>query len=348
MTKATDLLSRIAALLDEGDIPPTPPNFEFWYRYVTAADPDLVQAVDAVRKTNGHVSLRSMAHIRRELYGRCEDDLDALDSLLGGAEAQLYKMADYVGRSASNADDYRQELTHSQEVLVGSFEGASVSTHRQMLEQMINTTSIMIEKTARLEAELAISGQEINTLKRDLESARTESRTDPLTGIANRKAFMSYLEAQAARALADDKPLSVAFCDIDHFKLFNDTWGHRLGDEVLRLVGMSLERLCHGIGFPARYGGEEFVVILPGKARQAACDIAEQLREFVASRTVRAKHSNREVGRITLSLGVAQLRFDDTMEALIERADQALYQAKKNGRNQVCSELDVPSPRKVA
>lgn len=347
MTKAADLLSRIAALLDEGDIAPTPPNFEFWYRYVTGADPDLVQAVDAVRKTNGHVSLRSMAHIRRELYGRCEDDLDALDSLLGGAEAQLYKMADYVGRSASNADDYRQELTHNHKVL-GSFDGTSVGTHRQMLEKMISTTSIMIEKTARLEAELAISGQEINTLKRDLESARTESRTDPLTGIANRKAVTSYLEAQAGRALADHKPLSLAFCDIDHFKLFNDTWGHRLGDEVLRLVGMSLERLCHGIGFPARYGGEEFVVVLPGKGREAARDIAEQLREFVASRTVRAKQSNREVGRITLSLGVAELRPDDTIEALIERADQALYQAKKNGRNRVCSELDLPTTRKVA
>lgn len=347
MTKAAELLSRIAALLDEGGIAPTPPNFEFWYRYVTGADPDLVQAVDAVRKAKGHVTLRSMAHIRRELYGHCEDDLDALESLLGGAEAQLYKMADYVGRSASNAGDYKQALTQNHKAL-GAFETSGIGNPRQMLEQMINTTSIMIEKTARLEAELAMSGQEINALKRDLESARTESRTDPLTGIANRKAFMSYLEAQAARALADRKSLSLAFCDIDHFKAFNDNWGHRLGDEVLRLVGMSLESLCHGIGFPARYGGEEFVVVLPGKALEAASDIAEQFRDFVANRTVRAKQSNREVGRITLSLGVAQLRPDDTVEALIERADKALYQAKANGRNQVCSELDIASARKVA
>ncbi len=347
MTKAADLLSRIAALLDEGGLAPTPPNFEFWYRYVTGADPDLVQAVDAVRKAKGQVTLRSMAHIRRELYGRCEDDLDALDSLLGGAEAQLYKMADYVGRSASNAGDYHQELTQNHKAL-GSFEATDIDTPRQMIEKMISTTSIMIEKTARLEAELAISGQEINSLKRDLESARTESRTDPLTGIANRKAFMSYIEAQVARALADRKPLSLAFCDIDHFKAFNDNWGHRLGDEVLRLVGMSLESLCHGIGFPARYGGEEFVVVLPGKALDAACDIADQFRDFVATRTVRAKQSNREVGRITLSLGVSELRSDDTIEALIERADQALYQAKSSGRNRVCSERDIVSTRKVA
>src|SRR3546814_18311446 len=100
--------------------------------------------------------------------------------------------------------------------------------------------------------------------------------TDPLTGLPNRKAFNGYLEAQTARALADRKPLTLCFLDIDHFKNFNDRWGHALGDEVLRLVAQSMEHFFHGLGFAARYGGEEFVIVLPGKDLEAAGDIPEQ------------------------------------------------------------------------
>jgi diguanylate cyclase len=211
-------------------------------------------------------------------------------------------------------------------------------TQRALLAEMVNATSAMIEKTERLETELALSSEEITRLRSDLERERSESRTDPLTGLPNRKAFNAYLEAQAARALADRKPMCLVFCDIDHFKNFNDTWGHRLGDEVLRLVAQSLEQMCHGIGYAARYGGEEFVIVLPAKGLEAAEDIAEQFRDFVGSRAVRTQQSNREIGSVTLSVGIAQLRWSDSLDQLIERADAALYRAKQLGRNRVCTE----------
>ena len=96
--------------------------------------------------------------------------------------------------------------------------------------------------------------------------------------------------------------------------------------------------MCHGTGYAARYGGEEFVVVLPGKALEAAEDIAEQFRDFVGSRTVRTRQSSREIDSITLSLGIAQLRPDEPLDQLIERADAALYRAKELGRNRVCTE----------
>lgn len=336
MAGSREIFDAIRQHMEAGGIAPTPANYEFWYRYVTRADADLVEAVDAVVRTVGRVSTRAMQNIRREMYG--ETVPQEIGQLIDQTQAQLKRMAVYVEEADGEAKSYSETLKASSDSISSS---TDIEAQRALLAEMVNATSAMIDKTERLEAQLAMSSQEISVLKQDLETARTESRTDPLTGLPNRKAFTSYLEAQAGRAMADRKPLSLAFCDIDHFKRFNDTWGHRMGDEVLRLVGQSLEQLTHGLGYPARFGGEEFVIVLPGKAVEAAHDICEQIRDYIASRSVRAKSSNKEVGRITLSLGIAQLRWNDTTETLIERADMALYRAKETGRNRVVTEVEL-------
>ena len=346
MTKAASLIAQITAFLEEGGMPATPSNYEFWYRYVTRADRELVEAVDAIRRANGRVSIRAMNNLRREIYGHSLEGATALDRLIGQTREQLSSVVATIGQSEDDARTYKEALSGKNRSLGESIHDEIA--RQELLEQMIAATSAMIEKTTRLEAELAMSGQEIKALKRELDTAQTESRTDPLTGIANRKAFSDYLDAQAARSLADRKALSLIFCDIDHFKQFNDDWGHHIGDEVLRLVGSSLENFCHGIGFPARFGGEEFVIVLPGKDVDAGFDIAEQFRDFIASRVIRSKQSSREVGRVTLSLGVAQLRPADSLEALIARADEALYEAKAQGRNRVCREKPLLQPAMTA
>jgi len=336
MASSSQIFDRIRQHMEAGGIAPTPANYEFWYRYVTGAEPDLVEAIDAVVRTVGRVSPRAMQNIRREIYG--ESVSPNLGALIDQTQTQLKRMAVYVEQADGDAKTYSETLKASSDNISKSDD---IEAQRALLAEMVNATSAMIDKTEKLEAQLAMSGEEIDTLKQDLETARTESRTDPLTGLPNRKAFASYLEAQAARAMADRKPLCLAFCDIDHFKRFNDTWGHRMGDEVLRLVGQSLEQLSHGVGYPARFGGEEFVIVLPGKALEAAEDICEQIRDYIASRSVRAKSSNKEVGRITLSLGIAQLRWNDSSDTLIERADMALYRAKETGRNRVVTETEL-------
>jgi len=329
-----DILDRIRALMADGDIAPSPTNYEFWYRYVTGADPELVEAIDAVRRSAGKVNHNAMTNIRLELYGGA--DHGGMGKLLDDTAQQIQRLTAHVDRSGKDARDYRGRLDNGTRALS---EPVNQDRQRSLLTEMIRATNAMIEKTSTLEKDLAQSGQKIVALKADLEIARAESRTDPLTGLANRKAGSDYLAANVTRVRSENRPLSLIFIDIDHFKQFNDRFGHRLGDEVLRLVSANLEKFFHGVGFVARWGGEEFVVVMPGRGLAEAAAIAERFRAFVGARNVRSRDQQRDVGRITLSIGVAELGPDEGTLRLIDRADRALYRAKSEGRNRVVTDL---------
>lgn len=330
MTDTSDVMLRIRELMIEGEIAQTPANYEFLYRYVTGADQELVVAIDAVRRNVGRLGARAVENIRREIYGGA--GRGTLGRLLEDTRRQIERIEEYIGQTEADTRTYRETLDDGRSKLAGQ---NTIERQRAMLTEMIRATNAMLQRTQRLERELASSSVEIDNLKSDLEIARSESRTDPLTGLANRKACLDYLDTQILRAHAEGRTASVAFLDIDHFKRFNDSFGHRMGDEVLRLVAQSLERFFHGFGFPTRWGGEEFVIAVPGRTAAEVAEIAERFRMFIASRTVRARQSHREVGRITLSFGVAQLRRGEAASDLIDRADAMLYRSKSEGRNRV-------------
>ncbi|MVW54118.1 diguanylate cyclase [Sphingomonas sp. MAH-6] len=327
VSESRGTFDRIRALLEEGAIAPTPSNYDFLYRYVTGADPQLVDAVDVARRNNGALADRTIAHIRRELYGTGRQ---GVGRILEDTEAQLARMNDYVERQDAGARDYASKLSRSD-----IDASATLERQRQMLAEMIEATNHMLSTTEQLQAELAASSREIDILKQDLEIARVDARSDALTGLSNRKACCDYLDAQLERARNEGRPLSLIFLDIDHFKKFNDNFGHRMGDEVLRLVSASLERFFHGRGFVARWGGEEFVIVMPMHEAEEASQFAERFRQHIGSRAVKARQSGREVGRVTLSLGVAGLLPEDSAQTLIDRADAALYDAKADGRDRV-------------
>jgi len=169
---------------------------------------------------------------------------------------------------------------------------------------------------------------------------RKESMTDPLTNLANRKAFDEAVRAALAAVAEEGEPVTMLLCDIDHFKMFNDTWGHQTGDQVLRLVAACLSENVKGRDTTARYGGEEFAVLLRGTGLEAATMVANQIRTTVETKKLVKKSTGDILGAITISIGVAQFAPGENAEATIRRADACLYGAKHSGRNLVINQND--------
>jgi diguanylate cyclase len=198
------------------------------------------------------------------------------------------------------------------------------------------------EKSRTLEERLSQASGEVAELRQNLEVVRREALTDPLTGIPNRKLFESRLREAARNAVETSEPLALLMLDIDHFKRFNDTYGHQLGDQVLRLVAKTLADGVKGRDTPARFGGEEFVIVLPQTRLENAVTLAEQIRRTMARHKVVRKDTGEEYGVIALSVGASVYRPGEDLADLIRRADAALYHAKHTGRNRVVAEDDVP------
>ncbi|MBU1307127.1 MAG: GGDEF domain-containing protein, partial [Alphaproteobacteria bacterium] len=162
-----------------------------------------------------------------------------------------------------------------------------------------------------------------------------------LTKIAKRKSFDESLDAAIAEAGASGSPLCLMLLDIDHFKTFNDTYGHQTGDQVLRLVAMTLKSNIKGKDLAARYGGEEFVAILPATTLSGAAALADKIRKAIQAKELLKRSTNEKLGRITASFGLAVFNTTDSAASLIERADRCLYAAKHAGRNKVVIEDDL-------
>ncbi|MBT4713448.1 MAG: diguanylate cyclase [Candidatus Marinimicrobia bacterium] len=197
------------------------------------------------------------------------------------------------------------------------------SAEQEVLQHKENLEDLVEDRTA----ELQIANKRLEEL----------SRVDGLTGIANRRRLDEELDREWKRMLREKRPLSVVLCDIDHFKLYNDTYGHQGGDECLIRVANAIRESVNRPGdLTARYGGEEFCLVLPETSGLGALQIAELVRKNVSEMNLEHK-SSPVADRVTLSLGVATLIPDlgSQPSVLLEGADRALYQAKGNGRNRV-------------
>ncbi|PTB17798.1 hypothetical protein C9I57_26655 [Trinickia symbiotica] len=169
---------------------------------------------------------------------------------------------------------------------------------------------------------------------------RTLARTDSLTGLANRRTLDERLEQEWRRAVRTQRPLSLLFVDLDHFKAYNDRYGHQAGDAALAAVGRCLaEQLHRPADLAARYGGEEFVVVLPDTNSMGALSIAESLRTAVAQLAI--DHAGSEQGRLTVSIGAASWQglVANDVASVVKAADEALYRAKAIGRNRVAGAI---------
>jgi diguanylate cyclase len=207
---------------------------------------------------------------------------------------------------------------------------------------MVGETEKMAKLNASLKDKLGTASSEIDALKTDLNAIRQEAYTDGLTGIANRKAFNRQIDELTAALKSKSGYLCLLMTDIDKFKAFNDTHGHLVGDQVIKVVAKTLAKGVREADFPARYGGEEFAVLFPNTRLKDAIAIAEKIRESVKAKDMQNRRTGQNLGRITVSVGVAEYSLGESIDDFISRADTALYLAKQMGRDRVCSQLDLP------
>jgi diguanylate cyclase len=327
------------ALMGDCGVSPTPDNYELFYTYAAGENPSVGRIIGDMISARRPFTPAVLRELRERCFARDRAERAvqsigetvsvSLDDAVAKLEAASKQVGEYGNTLSAAHGELRDE--HSPETL------------KALVGNLVSATKSMESRTRALEHELQDSSQQVNELRAQLENVRKESLTDPLTGIANRKAFDSELQTAIADAQSSGEPLSLFMCDIDRFKAFNDTWGHQTGDHVLRLVAACISENTKGRDTAARFGGEEFAVIVRRADITAAAKLAEQIRSNVQGKKLVKKSTGDVLGSITISIGVAELATGEDPTTLIQRADECLYRAKNTGRNRVVADI-LPSP----
>jgi len=323
----------VLPLMSRHGIPVTPENYSLWYKYISGADSKLSKEIETMLRNGDPFSPET----NETLYGKfCkEKENDELRRIRGDLHQVLITLIKQVLELSGHAEEYESSVSDSVAMLS---ENTSLQDIRDVVNEIINKTKTLGEFNRTLQHQLKETKKTLEVLRKDFEQVKTEVLVDFLTGLANRKAFDETLTVQTEEALAASGDLSLLIIDIDHFKRFNDTYGHLTGDEVLKFVAKKLKETVRGRDFVARFGGEEFAVLLPRTSLAGAETVAESIRSFFAQAALKTNSSSRYLGILTVSIGVASYHSGESPEKFVSRCDQALYSAKKAGRNRVVRE----------
>lgn len=328
--------SKAIALMAEHNISAAPKNFEVWYAYSTGCNQDLNQKIDQAI-ADKTISDQLCLQLHQSQLNTSEKMSDSVKDVGDRMEVEMDEVISRLNEAMQQTSAYGDTLELASGQLDKESAGSSVKV---MIDNLVTATRHMEQRSKQLESRLEQTADKVRTLQNNLEEIRIEASTDQLTKLPNRKAFDEKLDFETKNAARSGKPLTLLFTDIDHFKKFNDTWGHQTGDTVLRLVSLCLDQNVTEPQMAARFGGEEFAVVLPNTSLEDSKAIAENIREVVAKKKLQRKSTGEDLGHITISIGVAQFNPGEPIADFVHRADACLYAAKRAGRNRVVCESD--------
>jgi diguanylate cyclase len=319
-----------------------PLSYALWYEHCAGINPDLSRILDT--RLTANIALTEADVWRLYAQHIAARDMEAFERL----QLQLRNLLEETAQSTATASRQAAEFGHSLQghakVLADPQDPERI---REIVADMLVGTQKMQHVTADLSAKLQARTSEVNALTESLRRAQSEALLDSLTGLKNRRG----LERAVEDLLREPPGLlgsALLLADIDHFKVVNDTYGHVLGDKVIRAVAHVLRSSIKGRDVAARLGGEEFAVLLPQTSLTGAAAVAEQIRGTVAQGRICRPDGNESIGQVTLSVGVAVAKPGDTLEALLERADAAMYTAKRAGRNRISLASDTATSATTA
>ncbi|MEI7842242.1 MAG: GGDEF domain-containing protein [Gallionellaceae bacterium] len=306
----------------------TPHTYAVWYEVVAGINSALSEDVSSLLEKGQQLSDEIIdklyeKHISDDSSTRHRVLHDGIHHLLGkiaGFTEETDKQALLFGNNLQNYGDTLKRPIDSQKLV-------------ELVNDMTGDTDKMRGSMQSLQSELTASRQQVEKLNKELESARGEALTDPLTGILNRRGF----EQASKQALTDKSAVAKGLCllmvDIDHFKKINDAYGHLLGDKVIRAIAEALKSKIRGQDSVARVGGEEFAVLLTETDIEGAQTVADSVRASIEKGKIRRLDNQRTISGITISIGISKYIKGASIEDLMAQADDALYQSKEQGRN---------------
>lgn len=306
----------------------TPWTYAVWFEHLVGINPALSDALEQYLDSGTRLDDEAIEKLYAEYVSEC--NLDIHKMLRQDLQKILRKLAGFTEETDRQAMGFGDNLQSYGEKLKQNLDESALGN---LIGEMVEDTENMRGSVLNLQNQLEHSKQEVEELHRELESAKGEAMIDPLTGILNRRGF----EKAASRILDESafsgKETCLLMLDIDHFKKINDTYGHLVGDKVIRAVAEMLKSNIKGQDSVARLGGEEFVVLLPETPAAGAFAVAEHIRKSIGNGKIRRIDSQESIGAVTVSIGVASLAENGDINQLLNQADKALYASKAQGRN---------------
>ncbi len=326
-----DYATAAMTFMDQVAVSPTPNNYALWYTYASGSVPALNRELDHLRQRDAAIDEIAC----RSLYSQflaANTNASELEQAARQIESSICGAIAVVDEAGQDTAGYAQSLTSLSQGITAV---ADATVMQRVMGALLASTREMVQKARAASSWLDRSQQEMSELRARLEVVSREAETDGLTGLGNRKALDRVLACAIADAENEQVPMSLLMIDVDHFKRFNDSYGHAVGDEVLRLLAKVLKARVKGADFVGRYGGEEFAIVLPKTGLDGAMAVAERIRADLAARHLTNVAKQTDYGTITVSLGAAQFVTGETTDKMFGRADQALYRAKTEARNRV-------------
>lgn len=312
-------------------VAPTPQNYHVWYEHTRGANSELSAAIAERIASDRPFSADFNVGLYDQFIARPLNSGE-LRAAQSGTRALLHSFLQEVFMANQAASAYEESLTGYSNELKSATRSTDVEG---LVKTLLEETTKMAVVSHDMKERLDEATRRAETLQEQLVRLQKEATTDALTGLHNRKAIDDRLVELKRNFDDKSEPFSVIMLDIDYFKKFNDTYGHAIGDHILKMVAGALQNNGHDGSFAGRFGGEEFIVLLPKTTMASAGALAEKLRRSISEKRLKLAKSGKSVGQVTISAGVTEFVSGDDVESVLERADKALYEAKAGGRNNV-------------
>ena len=334
--RAGEYLRLALTYIAKYNLPANPVNYTVWYEYVSGKNIKLKKAIDTSLDAARPINADNV----ETLYQKYVADGDRLviSKLLTKIALMLKDITGHVLETEGDLAGHGKNLSDLAHQVGEARDYHEIKT---IVDQMILETKDLVDSGKRLQTRMKISSDDLKQLQQELEKSQQEAQTDVLTSLFNKRGFEKRFELERIRAKQNETPFSIIMVDIDHFKKVNDTYGHLVGDSLLKSIANLLKSHLRKNDIASRYGGEEFLILLPETGIDGATAAAQKIRGNLSTKEWKLKETGESMGKITVSMGIALYKLNEPEEALIKRADDALYLAKNKGRNRIITQDEI-------